>query len=715
MPPRTPPAISRTHAQQRPHSLRWSSATALLVAVMLVLFGLQPAPASAANTGTVTGLVTLDGVTDPPDGTVELYRWGGTSFALVGTRNLGPAPDDEYSFGSLAAGTYYVVVHPADVDTYRDTYSVSPSIRNRPTTQTGAGTFTLADGGTVTQDIVVQQWGTSSASGKITSSAGPVSGATVTLFRLIGTPGAFTSAEPVDNDTTTGSGDYTFPTITNNGWYYTVGAYMYDPSAIIYLGGGTNPLTASYWAHTQASPNKNIVLPMRTISGLVTGGNRTIPDTTVIAYAWDPASHNWSYALSSGLDATGRYAMTLPAGDYSLQVVWTDNGNNQDIYLNGTDLPPLDNTSPGVVTLSTTNVTRDIALVSLLAAPDVITEPVLSGTGVSGTQLSVTNGTWTLSPTGYDYIWYRWGTVIDTPNAPTYTVTNADAGLPISVEVRTKLAGHRTGAVVSNEVVAIGLLTKSSDPTISGSGLEGSSLTVNPGTWSNGATTSIEWLRDGVAIAGATATSYVVTTDDVGHEISARVTATKLGFQSATADSNVIMGLGVITPTTAPSVTGALTVGSTLTLNPGVWPNTPTLTRQWLRNGVAIAGATSLTYVLTVADAGALISARVSASAPNASGSATTTGQRVAKLTSKTVGKLSTKKISHTKRVKYSVKVTVPGVAGPTGVVKVYDKAKLIKTVTLTAGARGAFSFKLKKLKKGKHKIRAVYAGTAQI
>jgi hypothetical protein len=67
--------------------------------------------------------------------------------------------------------------------------------------------------------------------------------------------------------------------------------------------------------------------------------------------------------------------------------------------------------------------------------------------------------------------------------------------------------------------------------------------------------------------------------------------------------------------TVAPAITGTATVGQTLTSTTGTWTGTPTPTyvRQWLRDGVAIAGATAATYVLVTADATHSITVKVTA------------------------------------------------------------------------------------------------------
>ena len=57
--------------------------------------------------------------------------------------------------------------------------------------------------------------------------------------------------------------------------------------------------------------------------------------------------------------------------------------------------------------------------------------------------------------------------------------------------------------------------------------------------------------------------------------------------------------------TALPTVTGATTLGATLTCAPGTWTNSPTsYAYQWRRDGVAISGATATQYVIVAADQG---------------------------------------------------------------------------------------------------------------
>jgi len=67
--------------------------------------------------------------------------------------------------------------------------------------------------------------------------------------------------------------------------------------------------------------------------------------------------------------------------------------------------------------------------------------------------------------------------------------------------------------------------------------------------------------------------------------------------------------------TVAPAITGTAEVGETLTVTNGTWTGvpTPTYTRQWYADGVAIEGATGATYELTEDEEGKVITVVVTA------------------------------------------------------------------------------------------------------
>lgn len=70
-----------------------------------------------------------------------------------------------------------------------------------------------------------------------------------------------------------------------------------------------------------------------------------------------------------------------------------------------------------------------------------------------------------------------------------------------------------------------------------------------------------------------------------------------------------------MTAKSAPQVSGSAAVGGTLTATSGQWTSPPTaIAYQWLRDGKAIAGATSASYAVKAADAGHRISTGVTVS-----------------------------------------------------------------------------------------------------
>lgn len=172
-------------------------------------------------------------------------------------------------------------------------------------------------------------------------------------------------------------------------------------------------------------------------------------------------------------------------------------------------------------------------------------------------------------------------------------------------------------------------------PTLSGAAQEGQTLSTSNGSWSGDAISfAYAWSQcdangDSCAtIAGATAATYAAATADVGHTLRVAVTATNAGgtAQATSAPSAVVSSKTAPTNTAAPTTSGTLQVGSTLTANQGSWDGSPTgFAFSWSRcdaNGdscATIDGATSATYTLTDADEARTL--RVAVVATNADGS----------------------------------------------------------------------------------------------
>ena len=126
-------------------------------------------------------------------------------------------------------------------------------------------------------------------------------------------------------------------------------------------------------------------------------------------------------------------------------------------------------------------------------------------------------------------------------------------------------------------------------PSISGTATVGQTLTLNQGTWTGTPTPALtaQWKdcdstgNNCTVITGATGTTYVVASADVGSTIEATVTATNTaGTTTATTAPTAVVPAASSPPAnqTPPSISGTATVGQTLTLNPGTWTGTPTPT-----------------------------------------------------------------------------------------------------------------------------------------
>jgi hypothetical protein len=162
-----------------------------------------------------------------------------------------------------------------------------------------------------------------------------------------------------------------------------------------------------------------------------------------------------------------------------------------------------------------------------------------------GQRLTTTNGTWSGSqPIAFTYQWTRCGkdggkpdasncTTIAGATATSYVLSAAEAGFRIRVRVTaTNGSGAQTATSNPTAVVAGSAPVNSRTPTVTGSLVEGQTVTVNPGAWSGTApiTYSYQWLRCNTSggacasISGATATQYRLTQADVGHKIRVNVT-----------------------------------------------------------------------------------------------------------------------------------------------------------------------------------------------
>lgn len=123
----------------------------------------------------------------------------------------------------------------------------------------------------------------------------------------------------------------------------------------------------------------------------------------------------------------------------------------------------------------------------------------------------------------YTFQWYNDGQAIDGATEATYTVAEGDTKLSVTLTPHEDFNG-----TVSSAVLEVGKSVLTGTVTVT-PGAEavavGTELTVAVDTAAAEADYDITWLRDGVAIPGATGTTYTVTENDLGKTITVKVTA----------------------------------------------------------------------------------------------------------------------------------------------------------------------------------------------
>lgn len=254
--------------------------------------------------------------------------------------------------------------------------------------------------------------------------------------------------------------------------------------------------------------------------------------------------------------------------------------------------------------------TAVVALQTLTTMP----VPTITGTARVGSVLTANPGTWAPAPVGLSYQWRRNGTNIPGANAPTYLLTAEDQGRTITVAVVGSKVGFTTSvpkiSAATTTVAAppASTLTTTPTPTITGTAAIDETLTVTTGTWGPAPVTlAIQWMRNGVPILGANATTYRLTAADVDATIRVAVKGTKTGYFAVTKVSAATAAVagGIIDPDEIAyaTIVGTGTIGSPLEVELfDVYPDDVYITYQWLRDGVPIRGAKRATYVPTARD-----------------------------------------------------------------------------------------------------------------
>ncbi|WP_084127051.1 hypothetical protein [Demequina sp. NBRC 110054] len=255
------------------------------------------------------------------------------------------------------------------------------------------------------------------------------------------------------------------------------------------------------------------------------------------------------------------------------------------------------------------------ALTLTTAAQAVELDPVAFSPEVSGvvqvgeTLTAVTDN----AAATYDYEWSVAGVVVGTTQ--TYDVVAEDALKSLVLSV----AGHQDGYADTTLETAAVTVQKATfeefSTSLSGSLVVGKTLKAK--VPASGPYT-VQWRRDGVAISGATSSTYTLRSADAGHRMSVKVVQSAPGYVTQKSIANATSKVKrVFTASKAPKISGTVRVGQVLKASVGEWsPGVKSYTYQWNRDGVAIKGATGKTRRLTVNDLGHKITVTVTGHKP---------------------------------------------------------------------------------------------------
>jgi hypothetical protein len=278
-------------------------------------------------------------------------------------------------------------------------------------------------------------------------------------------------------------------------------------------------------------------------------------------------------------------------------------------------------------------------------APESVVAPSITGTAQEGTELFATQGTWTGSPTSYAFQWEQCGddgvtcAPIAGATSPSYTPVATDIGIRIRVAVgATNPGGTGTASSTATAAVLRAAPVSTSLPVVSGTTLEGETLSATTGEWSGDPTSfAYLWHRcapDGEACSAVTwadSSTYRLREADAGLSIRVQITATNDGGPTSAMSEETAAVVPLPPANQAPPVvSGVLEQGEVVTASAGTWQSSAPLSYgyQWQSSSdggtswADIPGASDETYLLTLADVDTLVRLLVSAATAGGTASA---------------------------------------------------------------------------------------------
>ena len=375
--------------------------------------------------------------------------------------------------------------------------------------------------------------------------------------------------------------------------------------------------------------------PVNTALPVITGSTVEGQSLSAGTGTWTGAPTSYAYRWEDCNAAGGSCSNIASATKSSYKLVASDVGHTVRVVVTATNAggsTPATSAQTGTVAAEPVTPPKNTAL------------PTISGPAIEGQSLSASTGTWTGSPTSYTYQWQDCNAAgescssIAKATKANYSLLAGDVGHTLRVVVTATNAGGSTPATSAQTGTVTtepaGAPTNTALPAISGSLVEGQSLSASTGSWT-GSPTSYAYQWEVCNTAGAscsnatsaTKSSYKLPAGDVGDTVRVVVTATNAsGSTPATSAATATVLPVPPTNTGLPTTTGLATEGQTLSANVGTWTGSPaSFGYKWEDCNTAgescstIASATASTYKIASTDVGHTL--RVIVTATNAGGS----------------------------------------------------------------------------------------------
>jgi hypothetical protein len=163
--------------------------------------------------------------------------------------------------------------------------------------------------------------------------------------------------------------------------------------------------------------------------------------------------------------------------------------------------------------------------------------PTISGTVKVGDTVSAKAGAWTTAGVTLTYAWTAIGLDKVLGTSKSLTVPASAAGRPLSLTVTGSVSTFAPTSLSSDTTTVVGKTLRTATPTISGTAKNGKTLTIHKGSWTSGTKFAYQWDLAGVAISGATKSTYKVVAADEGQKITVELTGSKSGYTTKTKTS----------------------------------------------------------------------------------------------------------------------------------------------------------------------------------